>query len=38
VTIEADRSIPFRLLKKVIYTADQAGFRKQSLAVHQVTG
>ena len=37
-TIEADRSIPFRLLKKVIYTADQAGFRKQSLAVHQVTG
>ena len=38
VTIEADRSIPFRLLKKVIYTADQAGFRKQSLAVHQVEG
>jgi biopolymer transport protein ExbD len=38
VTIEADRTIPFRLLKKVIYTADQAGFRKQSLAVHQVTG
>ncbi len=38
VTIEADRSIPFRLLKKIIYTADQAGFRKQSLAVHQVTG
>jgi biopolymer transport protein ExbD len=38
VNIEADRSIPFRLLKKVIYTADQAGFRKQSLAVHQVTG
>ncbi len=38
VTIEADRTIPFRFLKKVIYTADQAGFRKQSLAVHQVTG
>jgi biopolymer transport protein TolR len=38
VTIEADRSTPFRLLKKVIYTADQAGFRKQSLAVHQVGG
>jgi biopolymer transport protein TolR len=38
VTIEADRSVPFRLLKKVIYTADQAGFRKQSLAVHQVSG
>jgi biopolymer transport protein ExbD len=37
-TIEADRSIPFRVLKKVIYTADQAGFRKQSLAVHQVEG
>lgn len=38
VTIEADRAVPFRLLKKVIYTADQAGFRKQSLAVHQITG
>jgi biopolymer transport protein TolR len=38
ITIEADRDIPFRLLKKVIYTADQAGFRKQSLAVHQVGG
>jgi len=38
VNIEADRSVPFRLLKKVIYTADQAGFRKQSLAVHQVSG
>ncbi len=38
VTIEADRSVPFRLLKKVIYTADQAGYRKQSLAVHQVDG
>jgi biopolymer transport protein ExbD len=38
VTIEADRSVPFRLLKKIIYTADQAGFRKQSLAVHQRTG
>jgi biopolymer transport protein ExbD len=38
ITIQADRSIPFRLLKKVMYTADQAGFRKQSLAVRQVTG
>lgn len=38
VTIEADRTVPFRLLKKVIYTADQAGYRKQSLAVHQVDG
>lgn len=38
VTIEADRSTPFRLLKKVMYTADLMGFRKQSLAVHQVSG
>lgn len=38
VTIEADRSIPFGLLKKVMYTADQMGFRKQSLAVHQISG
>lgn len=38
LTIEADRTVPFRLLKKVIYTADQAGYRKQSLAVHQVNG
>jgi biopolymer transport protein ExbD len=38
ITIEADRSVPFRLLKKVMYTVDQAGFRRQSLAVHQVSG
>lgn len=38
ITIEADRTIPFRLLKKVMYTVDQAGFRRQSLAVRQVTG
>ena len=38
VTIEADRSIPFGFLKKVMYTADQMGFRKQSLAVHQISG
>ncbi|MGH7819247.1 MAG: ExbD/TolR family protein [Candidatus Binatia bacterium] len=38
ITIEADRSTPFRLLKKVMYTADQVGFRRQSLAVHQVDG
>ena len=38
ITIEADRRIPFRLLKKVMYTADQAGFQKQSLAVRQVRG
>jgi biopolymer transport protein ExbD len=37
ITIEADRAVPFRLLKKVIYTVDQAGFRRQSLAVRQVT-
>lgn len=38
LTIQADRTTPFRLLKKVMYTADQVGFRKQSLAVHQVDG
>lgn len=38
ITIEADRSIPFRLLKKIMFTVDQAGFQKQSLAVHQVSG
>ena len=38
VTIQADRTIPFRLLKKVMFTVDQAGFHRQSLAVRQVTG
>ena len=38
VTIQADRATPFRLLKKVMYTVDQAGFRRQSLAVRQITG
>ena len=38
ITIEADRLTPFRLLKKVMYTVDQAGFRRQSLAVRQVEG
>lgn len=38
ITILADRSIPFRLLKKVMYTADQAGFHDLSLAVRQVQG
>ena len=38
VTIAADRSVPFRLLKKVMYTVDQAGFRRQSLAVKSVEG
>ena len=38
VTIAADRSVPFRLLKKIMYTVDQAGFRRQSLAVKSVEG
>jgi biopolymer transport protein ExbD len=38
VTIAADRTIPFRLLKKIMYTVDQAGFRRQSLAVKSVEG
>ena len=38
VTIAADRTVPFRLLKKVMYTVDQAGFRRQSLAVKSVEG
>ena len=38
VTIAADRTIPFRLLKKIMYTVDQAGFRLQSLAVKSVEG
>jgi biopolymer transport protein ExbD len=38
VTIAADRAIPFRLLKKVMYTVDQAGFRLQSLAVKSISG
>ncbi|MFC1889490.1 biopolymer transporter ExbD [Thermodesulfobacteriota bacterium] len=35
VIIQGDRDIPFRLLKKIIYTADRADFTKQSLAVLQ---
>jgi biopolymer transport protein ExbD len=38
VTIAADRAVPFRLLKKVMYTVDQAGFRRQSLAVKSIEG
>lgn len=38
VTIAADRTIPFRLLKKIMYTVDQAGFRLQSLAVKSISG
>ncbi|UCF30622.1 MAG: biopolymer transporter ExbD [bacterium] len=33
--LEGDRNIPFRLLKKILYTSGQAGFINQSLAVFQ---
>lgn len=35
VILQGDRTIPFRLLKKVIYTAGQAEYVNQSLAVLQ---
>ena len=35
IVIQGDKSIPFRLLKKIIYTADRADFTKQSLAVYK---
>ena len=35
VTIQADRVIPYHLLKKVLYTADRADFPHISLAVYQ---
>jgi len=35
VIIQADRGIPFQLLKKVLYTADRADFPYISLAVFQ---
>ncbi len=35
VTIQADRVIPYHLLKKVLYTADRADFSNISLAVFQ---
>jgi len=35
VTVQADRAIPFRLLKKILYTADRADFPNISLAVFQ---
>ncbi|MEW6442682.1 MAG: biopolymer transporter ExbD [bacterium] len=35
VTVQADRGIPFKLLKKVLYTADRADFPHISLAVLQ---
>ena len=35
VTIQADRVIPYFLLKKILYTADRADFTNISLAVFQ---
>lgn len=35
VIIQSDKEVPFRLLKKVIYTAGQAEYVNQSLAVVQ---
>lgn len=35
IVLQGDRDIPFRLLKKVIYTAGQAEYVNQSLAVFQ---
>ena len=35
LTIQADRVIPFKLLKKILYTADRADFPNISLAVYQ---
>jgi len=35
LVLEGDRKIPFRLLKKILYTCGQAGFINQSLAVFQ---
>ncbi len=35
VTIQADRVIPYHLLKKILYTADRADFTNISLAVFE---
>jgi len=35
IVLQGDREIPFRLLKKVIFTAGQAEYLNQSLAVFQ---
>jgi len=35
ITVQADRAIPFHVLKKVLYTADRADFPQISLAVFQ---
>jgi len=35
IVLQGDREIPFRLLKKIIYTAGQAEYVNQSMAVFQ---
>ena len=35
LVLEGDKDIPFRYLKKILYTCGQAGFINQSLAVFQ---
>jgi biopolymer transport protein ExbD len=35
LVLQGDREIPFKLLKKILYTCGQAGFINQSLAVFQ---
>lgn len=35
LVLQGDRVIPFKLLKKILYTCGQAGFINQSLAVFQ---
>ena len=35
LVLEGDKEIPFKLLKKILYTCGQAGFINQSLAVFQ---
>jgi len=35
IVLQGDREIPFRLLKKVIFTAGQAEYVNQSLAIFQ---
>ncbi len=35
VVLQGDREIPFRLLKKIIYTAGQAEYVNQSMAVYR---
>ena len=35
VTVQADKALPYHVLKKVLYTADRADFPRISLAVYQ---